>query len=239
MNKLHFNNKESLKDFDLIIVNSIEYPMIVEDIESIEVEGRTEGSLTIKTGNYKNLNISVTFRLLKMDNYKNRIRKINMWLTNIKNNTLYFSDYDERCYKVKYVQLGNMIDSNFTSADITVNFVLLPFIYSNRESFLTIENNSDIYYDGDVNGEPDIILKISDNPTNISFFINDREFQFRDVTGEITILSSNMLAIDQDKRQLSRKMIGNFPYLEPGENRISWTGDIEKVMLNKKTLYRG
>lgn len=239
MNNLYFNNKSAYDDLDLVIVNSINYPFIAENIETVEVEGRKDGNLTIKTGNYKDININVNFRIIKLNNYKNRIRSITMWLTNIKNNVLYFDDYREKCYKVKYCKLTNIADSGFKTADFQANFVCEPYIYKNNEQELLIANNSEFYYDGDLESYPIIELELPTTQQNISITIGPHEFQLREVSEYVKINSKLMNITDKNNLSLSKKMIGNFPYLELGYNYISWTGTINKFTLNKNTIYRG
>ena len=239
MNKLYFNNKEAYKDLNLLIMNAIEYPFIKEEKEVVEVNGRNEGSLTIATGNYKDLVIPVTFKMYKTDNYKNRIREITMWLTDIRDNILSFEDYREKCYKVKKIDISNIYDVNFTSAIFTINFICNPFIYRSREIPIVVNNNSDLYYDGDIKAEPNIILELPSNEQNISIIINDREFRFEKVKERIEIISSKMLVLDKNKGSLSNKMVGNFPILDLGINKIKWTGTINRFEINKNTIYRG
>lgn len=239
MNNLFFNNKSALNDFDLAIVNSIEYPFIDEDIETINIEGRKEGSVNIKTGNYKDIVIPVTFRLIKMDSYRNRIRKINLWLSNFNNNILFFSDYREKYYKVKKVEKTIISDSNFNSATFTVNFVCNPFVYKNNERDIVVTNGMKIFYDGDKESDPEIILTLPPASSNISIMINDREIQFREVSNSLTIISGKKIVFGSNGQSLTKKMIGKFPYLDLGENKITWNGIINKFVLNKNTIYRG
>ena len=39
MNNLYFNNKSAFDDFDLVVVNAIEYPFVQEIIEKVDIEG--------------------------------------------------------------------------------------------------------------------------------------------------------------------------------------------------------
>lgn len=103
MNNLYFNNKSAFDDFDLVVVNAIEYPFVQEIIEKVDIEGNKNGYLTIKTGQYQNMKISVTFRLIKMDNYKNRMREINLWLNDIEDNCLFLMIIEKGVTRLRYV----------------------------------------------------------------------------------------------------------------------------------------
>lgn len=239
MNNLYFNNKSAFDDFDLVIVNAIEYPFVQEIIEKVDIEGNRNGYLTIKTGQYQDMKISVTFRLIKMDNYKNRMREINLWLNDIGDNCLFFDDYREKCYKVKVCNINPIKDLNFTSADFGVEFELFPFVFKNDEYYQTVENNSEIYYEGDIESEPIIKLQLTDSEQNISLFIGEQEIQLKNIKGTVIINSEKKLITDETKRSLSKKMIGNFPILNKGKNNISWIGNINEFSIFKNTIFKG
>lgn len=239
MNNLYFNNKSAFDDFDLVVVNAIEYPFVQEIIEKVDIEGNKNGYLTIKTGQYQNMKISVTFRLIKMDNYKNRMREINLWLNDIEDNCLFFDDYREKCYKVKVCNINPIKDLNFTSADFGVEFELFPFVFKNDEYYQTVENNSEIYYEGDIKSEPIIKLQLTASEQNISLFIGEQEIQLKNVKGTVIINSEKKLITDETKRSLSKRMIGNFPILNKGKNNISWSGNINEFSIFKNTIFKG
>lgn len=239
MNRLYFNNKNSFLDFGLIVVNAIEYPFIAKQYERVEVIGREDGYLTELSGYGTGLDITVNFRLIDASNYNHKIRKITEWLSNINDNKLYFSDYKEKFYKVKYVTLSKIKDSNFKTADFTATFNLHPNIYLNNEEEEVVRNNSEIYYDGDFDGIPDIELTLPESEVNISITINDKTFQFKGVSGRINIYSSLLLAVNDKKQQITSKMIGQFPYLQKGFNQISWVGPIDEFKIFKNTRYWG
>ncbi len=239
MNNLYFNNKSAFDDFDLVVVNAIEYPFVQEIIEKIDIEGNKNGYLTVKTGQYKEMRVSVTFRLIKMDNYKNRMREINLWLNDIEDNCLFFDDYREKCYKVKVCNINPIKDLNFTSADFGVEFELFPFVFKNDEYYQTVENNSEIYYEGDIESEPIIKLQLTNSEQNISLLIGNQEIQLRNVKGTVIINSEKKLITDETKRSLSKRMIGNFPILNKGKNNISWSGNINEFSIFKNTIFKG
>lgn len=239
MNNLYFNNKSAFDDFDLVVVNAIDYPFVQEIIDKVDIEGNRNGYLTIKTNEYQDMRISVTFRLIKMDNYKHRMREINLWLTDIENNCLFFDDYREKCYKVKMCNINPIKDLHFKSADFNVEFELFPFVFKNNEYYQTIQNNSEIYYEGDIESEPIIKLQLTDSEQNISLLIGNQEIQLRNVKGTVIINSEKKLITDDAKRSLSKKMVGDFPILTKGKNSVSWSGNISEFSILKNTIYKG
>lgn len=239
MNNLYFNNKSAFDDFDLVIVNAIEYPFVQEIIEKIDIEGNKNGYLTVKTGQYKEMRISVTFRLIKMDNYKNRMREINLWLNDIEDNRLFFDDYRGKYYKVKVCNISPIKDLHFSSADFNVEFELFPFVFKNDEYYQVVENNSEIYYEGDIDSEPVIKLELTESEQSVSLFIGEQEIQLKNIKGTVIINSEKKLITDEAKRSLSKKMVGNFPTLKRGKNNLSWSGNINKFSMFKNTIFKG
>ena len=239
MNNLYFNNKSAFDDFDLVVVNAIEYPFVQEIIEKVDIEGNKNGYLTVKTGQYKEMRISVTFRLIKMDNYKNRMREINLWLNDIEDNRLFFDDYREKYYKVKVCNISPIKDLHFSSADFNVEFELFPFVFKNDEYYQVVENNSEIYYEGDIDSEPVIKLELTESEQSVSLFIGEQEIQLKNIKGTVIINSEKKLITDEAKRSLSKKMVGNFPTLKRGKNNLSWSGNINKFSMFKNTIFKG
>lgn len=239
MNTFYFNKRNSFRDMDLGIVGTIEFPFITEVIENVEVENRSQGSLTIKTGHYNDVKISINLRMFNLTNYKKKIYEINKYFTDITDNRLYFEDYPQKCYKVKNVILNGLEKANKFFGTFSATFVCEPFMYLTKESSVIITNNSRISNIGDLEAEPTIKLTLPSNNQNISIIINDSETQFREVSNYIEINTLKMTTIDNKGLSVTSKMIGDFPVLKQGKNTIQWTGTINKFELLKNTRFKG
>ena len=144
-----FNNKNSFEDMNCIVVGQLTLPIVREEIELIEIEGRKGGSLTERTGNYPALVIGTKLRLVNMEDYKIKIRELTKWLNDIEDNRLYFIDNPMKCYKVKYVEFTEIQGRNTQEANFSVKFICNPFIYYTNEQMQVVEKNGDnIYNDG-------------------------------------------------------------------------------------------
>ena len=71
----YFNNNSS-ESFKVILSDFPELPFVQEEIKTVEVGGR-DGTLTKRTGKYKDLLISLECELLDIENYNEAIRNIN------------------------------------------------------------------------------------------------------------------------------------------------------------------
>lgn len=229
----YFNNNSS-ESFKVILSDFPELPFVQEEIKSLEVGGK-DGTLTKRTGKYKDLLISLECELLDIENYNEAIRNINNWLSEIEDNRLFFLDNPSKCYKVKKVTTGNIKNELNIYGAFTIEFTCYPFIYSTEEYEIEISNNSEFYYSGDIETYPRIIL--SGCRGDIQITINDITTQFNSTDGEIVI--DYPQALDKEGVSITNSMIGKFPKLIKGINSIFWIGTIQGVRIKENALYRG
>ena len=229
----YFNNNSS-ESFKVILSDFPELPFVQEEIKSVEVGGK-DGTLTKRTGKYKDLAISLECELLDIENYNEAIRNINNWLNDIEDNRLFFLNNPSKCYKVKKVTTGNIKNELNIYGAFTIEFTCYPFIYSTEEYEIEISNNSEFYYSGDIETYPRIIL--SGCRGDIQITINDITTQFNSADGEIVI--DYPQALDKEGVSITNSMIGKFPKLIKGINSIFWTGTIQGVRIKENALYRG
>lgn len=235
MNNFVFNRRNSFEDMGLIILKGISRQATYEEIESVEVEGRIQGSLTIKTESYKDIEVVRTVRIPTFEEYTVKSAEINKWLNEIEDNRLYFEDEPNKCYTVKYVKTLVYNDENRLYTDLTITFVCEPFMRVTNEFEMIVANNENIYNDGDVISEPILYLNLPDLEQNIQITINDRTIELRNVKGNVTIDTTLFIALNNN---LIIRTIGDFPILEKGNNTISWVGDINELKIKKNIMYR-
>ena len=119
-----------------------EYPNIQrlnEVVEDIDLEGRN-GSLTIKSGTYKDRTISITFRLLDSDRFWIMVDDFEDWLLNVNDNRLFY-DRQDRCFIVKRVVFGDITKEIRKYGELQVDFIVKPFMEDlTPSSFTFLEN---------------------------------------------------------------------------------------------------
>ncbi len=238
INSFWFNGRNSFS-FGIGIIDKVDYPVIQEEIELIPVEGRRKGSLTRKTGNYKDIQFDLNLKIFDIKRYKDRQREVNLWLNNIKDNRLFFDDYREKCYKVKNVICDKISDEKHANAVLETTFNCEPFLYKTEEYWETITNNYDLFYKGDLEGSPNIKLTLPSSNQNISIIINGEELQLKSVNDYVYIDSELIEILDKNNQSISKKMIGDFPVLKNGYNKISWAGTINKFEILSNTIFVG
>lgn len=236
METIIFNNKNALENFKIWISKEYGLPFILEEVEEIPVEGRS-GALIRRTGVYPDIKISLELTAIDITDYRPLIRKITKWLTDVEDNKLIFTSYREKHFKVKKVTIGNILKDIINCGSFTVEFLCKPFYYSNSDRWETIKSNAIVFNEGDIESKPDLLLEGVSG--NISIMINDREMQFKGVTGAININSELFRATDGNGQSITNKMTGNFPILDVGNNKIVFTGTIGSFKILKNTIYKG
>lgn len=236
-NNFIFNNRDCYEDMKCIVIGQITLPTVSEDIELIEVEGRRSGSLKIRTNNFKDLKFSLKLRLINMEDYKIKIRELTEWFENIKDERLFFLDNPLKCYKVKYVRFSDITGRNIQEANFQVEFICNPFMYYTNTHEIEVSNNDIVYNEGYIESEPLIKLHLPTSPQNITLNVNGNEFQIKNVS-EYVEIDSELFRVT-DKQNMFVTNIGNFPALKKGENTITWNGNINKFIMDKRVLLRG
>ena len=230
------NGINSYEDLDLLL-KSMTIPSSNEQIEEVEVEGRN-GSLTIKNGTYENKKLNFSFDLKRKRNenyidFQNRIDYIEDSL-HIKKGELIIFNRPDKVFNIKHLTKDISMESDII-ANVDVNVICESFMYEINEQYMDVKNNSNIFYKGTVEGEPNIKIYGSGN---IQLTINSETIQINNVNEYVELDSKLLLCLNSDKTSKSRDMIGHFPLLTKGINNISWTGNVSKVEILPRTAYR-
>ncbi len=205
MQKFYFNGLENIRDMCVYVVNRIEFPNIEEVIEQEPVDGSPIGSLTVRSGKYKDSKIKMKLRIIDRHNVKEQFRNIKRWLKNVEDNRLSF-DY-EKCYIVKNVTL-NPYSFNKISCDFECEFICEPFLKAFYNDYEEILNGEMVYNDGDIEAFPKIKITLS-NSTNIELYVNNRSMQLRDISEYVFIDSERQETLDKNNRTIDIKRIGS------------------------------
>ena len=149
-----------------------------------------------------------------------------------------FSNESDKYYKAKIV---DSIDFNrlirFRKAD--VNFIVQPYKYKLNESKVdvTVTNQSEIKVTnvGLEVSKPIITLYGSGE---LHFYLNTVEiFKYTfDTDGQVVIDSEKEDAYLNGVLK-NRQMLGEFPFLKSGENTITWTGTLTRIVIDPKSRW--
>lgn len=232
INTLIFNGFNSLKDLGVVVQD---YPNIPKANEEYEAYDSKNGSIIVNKGIYKDIVISFNLALVNFkNNFWRRMAFIDEWLDNIVDNRLFYNRVD-RYYVVKKVVKNDIKrETYYGEGEFKVSFICSPFLVDLNETELEItKNNSEIYYLGTTNALSDVEIYGSGT---IELNFNDNYLRIDNVVDKAIINSELMEITNADGTNLSN--YGDFPYLKKGENLINWTGNVERIHLTYKTLYK-
>ncbi|MEC2468608.1 phage tail family protein, partial [Bacillus cereus] len=201
-------------DYGICMVERPVIPTAEQEVEYIEVSGR-HGSLT-KKGAFKDVPLKIKFNMLEEENIKPLVRRMKAWLMNGK--TLYFTD-DDVYRKIKHVVVGDIVNEIEEHGEFEVDFKLDPFEYT-EDVNLKLTKPGVIYNPGTIESDPKFWI-VGNGTFRIT--INDVSFQIKDVNGSV-VIDSEVLEAYTDTISMNNKMVGQFPILNMGENKIEWSG---------------
>lgn len=230
--EIYFNNERSLY-LNLYLENYPSIPIATEEYEEVPIEGRN-GNLIINKETYSDKKITFTFIILSQQ-IDTDFEKIYKWLTEIEDNRLVFGRND-RCYKVKKVIFGNIQKEFKTIGEFDVTFLCEPFTQDLNKTIHEITTSGyKIYYNGNAPG--DTLIKIYGNG-NIQIAVNGETIQINNVVDYVEIDSGLLQVRNQDGASKDNDTLGDFVLFTKGENIISYSGTVTKIILEYTTKYK-
>lgn len=228
---IEFNNLNSLYDLGLIIVGEPKIPITEEIVEF-------ENGKTIRTGEYKDLDLTLKFRIRNSNTQiYDYLDIIIDWITNFsfENNDLYISAFKDKVFKVKKSTVKDPFTKYSRYGFFTVDFVLEPFRYLYREDIITLKSPGVIFYRGSYQGECKIRVYGSGN---VQLTINKETLEIRNIDEFIDIDSKLKEIINKDGKSVVDNTNGNLLILSRGTNNIDWIGNIEKIEILPRTAFK-
>lgn len=116
----------------------------------------------------------------------------------------------------------------------TVNFYIeKPFRYIKTESNVTLLAAGDVSNVGTINSLP--LIKITGSGV-VVINIDDRSISYDFDTDHVFIDSETQRAYHSSSEK-TNQMTGDFPYLTPGVNAITWTGSITEIIITPRSRF--
>lgn len=190
-------------------------------VESVTVPGR-DGSLHETDGSYDNYTKTMECAIKNRE----KLDDIAAWLTG--SGEIIFSSEPDKVYRVTISNTISIAQMMRTFQKFQVSFDTYPFKYSvNKfDEALELIKPAVILGKGTVYSQPVITMY---GTGAITLTINDTEYPLSDVDGYVTINSEIEECYKDVINMNSIFSADEFPRLQPGENIISWTGDVEKI----------
>lgn len=231
--ELIFNNRIST-ELDLYVSEYPSISMLTEETDTESVEGRS-GDLIIKKGTYKDRDISINFKLLNQDDYWSKLDLIYDWLTNVESDQLIY-DRQDRCFRVKNITFGDLDRELRLYGKFNIKFTVEPFLEDLTETMINIASNQfRVHCGGNIGAET--LFRVN-GQGDIQLTVNGETMQIENATNYVEIDSRLLQVRNQDGTSKDNDTIGNFSMLVPGNNDISYVGNISNIELVFTNLYR-
>lgn len=225
---LMFKGHSSL-DYGLLITEKGSYKGAQRDITYTSVAGRS-GDLITDNGRYKNIEIPYKFSLLNTTEreFVEIAHQIKGWLLAEQGYFPLWDSYDGKYYRLaSYSDEVNIEQELRDLGSLSLSFNCKPFKYS-FEGQSTVEMTAvgTLYNSELFPSKP--YIKIVGSGT-VTLTINEDSFLFSDVDGYLEIDSEMMNAYKGTAAANDKMTADTFPVFEPGNNSISWVGNVERL----------
>ena len=214
-----------IKDYGLCLYDRPNIPTPERDTEVVTIRGKN-GTLTKEYG-WKDIEVPVKLNLMS-DTLKEDVRGVKAWI--LKAKEIFYAD-DSVFYKVSRVRMGSIENEIAEYGAFDVSFICKPFQYS-LPTAVTLTAPGRIYNHGTETTEP--YIKVTGTGV-INLDINGRDIILT-VDGYIE-LDTELGYAFKGTSGADDKVNGELPVLTPGENNISWTGNITKLEIVYKAVY--
>lgn len=229
---IKFNGKSSL-DFGLILQNTMEHSSPANDIETVDVPGR-DGVLLIDNNRLMPIEQEFDFVLKPKPGKKvfQVAKEIAAWLRPKGFKDLELSWDSGYIYQATFLDGLNVEEVITSFGKLKITLLIQPIKYLKSEmQEKTVNNGGLLVNKGSIKAKPKI--KITGSGA-ITLKINNRETKFKNVQGEIIFDAKNNMVYRGSFTSEWDKIVANAgryqePYLDPGNNTISWTGNVTKV----------
>lgn len=226
-------NGQSTKDFNLRIINDVTHVLSSNDVETMPIAGR-DGVLLIDNQRLKPVERSFPMKIF--DNVYPKTVEIAEWFGVKGWHDLELSWDNEFIYRATVINTISIQEVLKQLGRVQVVFLVHPVKHLKTSlQPIYISKGQTIINTGNVLAKP--IIEMSGNGNTV-ITINGRRTPLEDVQGSIVldmqrqmVFSGNLSAWDK----LLREENAHKPYLDIGNNVITWTGDFTMQM----TTYEG
>lgn len=225
MTTFTFNGKTNT-EFGLRVAEGKKISASGLDVERVSVPGR-DGELLISNNRLNSAELSFPVNFVKEKGLiATEVYKISEWLNVAGYKDLTISYDPDFIYRAAYLETFSIEETMRQFGKTTINFMCYPIKYfKDGMQRQNLSNGLALNGKGNVKTKP--IIKLTGNGETV-LTINGRKTKLKDVQGNIVldmqsnqVYSGNLSAWNKVVRSPEFVM----PYLDPGRNLISWTGN--------------
>lgn len=216
-----FNNLNSLEDLGLSIVRRPNIPSPVQNKTTTEVPG-ADGLLYEVLGGYKDIVIPIEFNFIDRNSLKERFRQVKLWINEIEDNKLIFSDDVDWFYRVIDINLNGDFETILKQKGLfKIDFTCRAYQYMLDGNNPIFMSNNSILYNCYLSSKPLIKVK-GHGQVNIS--INNNTFTVP--VSDYVYIDSELELAYRDKGNYFNIGNGKFPILQKGSNKITYSDNV-------------
>lgn len=240
INWLNFKDKDS-RDFGLYIRKKDTYNRAKRDISFISVPGRS-GDVVIDNGRYENVEIKYALRLFSTQyselsdnqNFFWNWEDVCRWLIADGNYYRLYDSYDPLYYRKACLADEFVVEQPHHSVgDFEVKFNCKPYRYRHDGDSVTEITQQNTVIDNTEMYDSLPYIKIIGSG-DVYLHIGGRQYNFYSI--------SDYVECDSELMNVYKNMISKnayyqgtaFPTLEPGSNRIAWSGNVTKIQIKPR-----
>jgi len=199
------------------------------EVEVFPIEGSDKSEVVEK--GYRPYTLPVKFAIFDPDTYLDSAMEFLRGL-----GALISDDDTTKYWNARIVKQGKfkrmMQSSKIRETDVEF-LVTNPFRYLVTESNVTLTSPGNVTNAGTVNSLP--LLKITGSGI-VVLNIGGRSVTYNFDTAHVFIDSESQRAYHSTTEKTNR-MTGNFPYLTPGVNAVTWTGTITELVITPRSRF--
>lgn len=193
-----------------------------DEVEFVEVPGR-DGYLTINKGRKLPITKTIKATLLKKENRE----AVKRWLRG--EGKLILSTEPDVYFKARIAEPVEFVGTIFGGRKFEVEFLCQPWAYLHTgDKVITIIEKDTIIKNPEDTSKPLITIYGSGQ---VDLIINNKIHKFDNID-EYVIVDSELMETYKETSLV--KYYGDFPELTPGENIISWDGNITKIEITPR-----
>lgn len=219
----------SIKTIGLSLTERPVIPTAEQQVEYIEVEGRN-GSLVRKM-QYQDVTQPFTFSFLDKSNVRQKIRGVRAWLSD--KNKLSISDDPDIFRLIKHVVFQPAVNDITSYGRITIDITFDPFEYLDVNP-ITMTSAGNLTNPGTYFASPVITVY---GTGNLSITVNGQRTNLNSIDGHIT-LDCELQEAHKNGLSLNNRMVGEFPSFVVGQNTITWTGSVNRLVIEPRWRYK-
>ena len=226
MLKFIFDGKDSYEDYGILISKRPSIPSSARRVSYIDIPGR-HSKLRYDEEAFDDITILVECVVNSMGSLQGKIDTIKAWLFGANEGDLIFSFQPDKRYRAQVVNAIEFEQVYRYTSRFPIVFNCRPFKYAVQNNLLTItESGSFITNPGTIKSEPVISVYGSGD---MELTVGSEVILLKEISDKIILNSVLQDAYDEEGLSLNFKMKGEFPHLEIGLNKISWTGNVQKI----------